>query len=184
MNVIRIGFASACTALLVACGTTPTASHAPVATPHSATPDGSGKSSVSGAANGMAASTVAAVTLPAHLDPGSALSSERSVYFELERFEIGDPYLAVIDRHGKYLSKNPGLAVRIEGNADERGSPEYNLALGQKRAQAVLSALKLYGIRDAQVEAVSYGEERPKAHGSDEASWSQNRRADIVYPAR
>jgi peptidoglycan-associated lipoprotein len=74
--------------------------------------------------------------------------------------------------------------VRVEGNTDERGSAEYNLALGQRRAQAVVSALKVYGVRDTQMEAISWGEEKPRAEGHDEAAWSQNRRADVVYPPK
>ncbi|MFZ2650447.1 MAG: OmpA family protein, partial [Burkholderiaceae bacterium] len=84
--------------------------------------------------------------------------------------------------HGKYLGSKPQLAIRIEGNADERGSAEYNLALGQRRAEAVLHALKLFGVRDSQMEAVSWGEERPKLISHDESAWAQNRRADLAYP--
>jgi peptidoglycan-associated lipoprotein len=73
--------------------------------------------------------------------------------------------------------------VRVEGNTDERGGAEYNLALGQRRADAVKSALEVYGVKDGQVESVSYGEEKPKAAGHDEQAWAQNRRADIVYPS-
>jgi peptidoglycan-associated lipoprotein len=87
----------------------------------------------------------------------------------------------VVEAHGKYLASALTLKVSIEGNADERGSREYNLALGQKRAQAVVQSLKLLGANDEQLEAVSYGEERPKATGHDEAAWAENRRADIRY---
>ena len=80
------------------------------------------------------------------------------------------------------MQSKPTLTVKIEGNADERGSAEYNLALGQKRAEAVLKALKIYGVKDAQMEAISWGRERPKATGHDEAAWAQNRRVDLVYP--
>ena len=80
--------------------------------------------------------------------------------------------------------KNSKVAIKVEGNAEERGSAEYNLALGQKRAAAVVTALKVYGATDAQMEAVSWGREKPKATGHDEASWAQNRRADLVYPSK
>ena len=76
------------------------------------------------------------------------------------------------------------MAVRIEGNTDERGGAEYNLALGQRRADAVARALRIFGVRDSQMETVSWGKEKPVAQGHDEASWAQNRRADVVYPAR
>jgi peptidoglycan-associated lipoprotein len=87
----------------------------------------------------------------------------------------------VVELHGKYLASAPAVKVVIEGNADERGSSEYNLALGNKRAQAVVQSLKLLGARDAQLEAVSYGEERPMATGSTEEAWAKNRRADVKY---
>jgi peptidoglycan-associated lipoprotein len=76
------------------------------------------------------------------------------------------------------------LAIKIEGNSDERGSPEYNLALGQRRAEAVLKALEIYGVKTAQLEAVSWGKERPRALGHDETAWAENRRADLVYPQK
>jgi len=91
-----------------------------------------------------------------------------------------DP-LEVVEVHGKYLVANPTRRVVIEGNADERGSREYNLALGQKRAEAVKSRLRLLGVQESQIETVSLGEEKPVATGSDEASWAQNRRADLNY---
>jgi peptidoglycan-associated lipoprotein len=90
----------------------------------------------------------------------------------------------VIELQGQYLARNPALQLRVEGNTDERGSSEYNLALGQRRAQAVKSALQLYGVKDSQVEAVSFGKEKPRATGHDESAWAQNRRADIVYASK
>jgi peptidoglycan-associated lipoprotein len=128
------------------------------------------------------ASTVKTVTLPPYLDPRSSLSTARSVYFEFDDAALKPEFNALVEQHGKYLASNPGLTIRVEGNTDERGSAEYNLALGQKRAQAVLRALKIYGVRDTQVEAMSWGEEKPKASGHDESAWAQNRRADLQYP--
>jgi peptidoglycan-associated lipoprotein len=87
-----------------------------------------------------------------------------------------------VERQGKYLAGQSGLAIRVEGNADERGGREYNLALGQKRAEAVVRALKVYGVTDKQAEPVSFGKEKPKAQGHDEAAWAENRRVDLVYP--
>lgn len=130
------------------------------------------------------ASTVTAVTLPSHLDAGSALMRERSVYFDYDEFGIKSEFVPLIERHGRYLAAQGTLAIKLEGHADERGSTEYNLALGQKRAEAVLRALRLQGARAAQMEAVSWGEERPKAPGHDEAAWAQNRRVDLQYPNR
>ncbi|MEY4750183.1 MAG: hypothetical protein RIQ60_2397 [Pseudomonadota bacterium] len=128
--------------------------------------------------------TAAARVLPAHLDPASDISTRRSVYFDFDKAAVKSDGEVVIQRHGKYLSANPALAIRIEGNADERGSAEYNLALGQKRAEAVRQALKVVGVRDTQMEAVSLGKEHPKAAGHDEAAWAENRRADLQYPAK
>ncbi len=125
--------------------------------------------------------TLSSTALPAHKDANNVLTRERNVYFDYDDFSIASTYQGVITNHGQYLQRNPKLAIRIEGHADERGSAEYNLALGQKRAESVMRALKLYGVKDGQMEAVSYGEERPSAAGHDEAAWSKNRRAEIAY---
>lgn len=117
----------------------------------------------------------------AHLDPGSAIARERSVYFEYDAVEIAPQYRPLLERHGQYLRTHPALKVIIEGNADERGGAEYNLALGQRRSESVKSALRLLGATEAQLEAISFGEEKPVASGHDEPSWQRNRRADIVY---
>ena len=113
-------------------------------------------------------------------DPANILS-KRSVYFDFDSFSIKDEFKSVVEAHGKFLAGNPERKVIIQGNTDERGGSEYNLALGQKRAEAVRRALSLAGARDSQMEAVSFGKEKPKATGSTEEAWAQNRRADIVY---
>ena len=130
-----------------------------------------------------ASSSVASVVAD-HLNPNSAISKERSVYFDFDKFDIKADQTAVVERQGKYLAANAALKIRAEGNADERGGREYNLALGQKRAEAVLRGLKAYGVKDAQVEPVSFGSEKPQAAGHDEAAWAQNRRVDLAYPAK
>lgn len=117
----------------------------------------------------------------AHLDPNSTIARERSVYFEFDESIVSRQWMPVVERHGQYLARNPALRIRIEGHTDERGGSEYNLALGQRRAEAVLKALRVYGIADHGVEAISLGEERPKAMEHNEAAWAENRRADIVY---
>lgn len=132
-------------------------------------------------ASATAKSVVAPVVVPAHLDPNSALSKNRSVYFDFDKFQVKDEYKSVVESHGKYVGSQSTLKIKIEGNADERGGREYNLALGQKRADAVARALKVYGVKDQQVEAVSFGSEKPVAAGHDEAAWAQNRRADVTY---
>lgn len=107
--------------------------------------------------------------------------AKRSVYFDYDSYVVREDAKGVISAHGQYLSKNASRKVLIQGNTDERGGREYNLALGQKRAEAVRKSLVAVGATDAQLEAVSLGKEKPKATGSDEASWAENRRADIVY---
>ena len=113
-------------------------------------------------------------------DPSSVLA-KRSIYFDVDSYVVKDEFNAVIDAHGKYLASRPDRKVLIQGNTDERGGSEYNLALGQKRADAVRRARALKGVPDSQMEAVSFGKEKPKAMGSNEEAWKENRRADIAY---
>lgn len=113
-------------------------------------------------------------------DPNSPLA-KRSVYFDFDSFIVKDEYRGTVEAHAHYLQSHPGRHVAIQGNTDERGGSEYNLALGQKRAEAVRRALSLLGVPDSQMEAVSFGKEKPRALGHDEAAWAENRRVDIVY---
>ena len=106
---------------------------------------------------------------------------KRSVYFDYDSYVVKDEFKSLVEAHAKYLVTNKDRKILIQGNTDERGGREYNLALGQKRAEAVRKALALLSVPEAQVEAVSLGKEKPKATGSDEASWAENRRSDIVY---
>ena len=126
----------------------------------------------------------AATPLPAYLDPNNPVSQQRSVYFPFDKDTFNAADKAVVELQGHYLAQHPEVHVTVSGNTDERGGSEYNLALGQRRAQSVKSALGLLGVQDAQVEAISYGKEKPKATGHDEAAWQQNRRADVVYPTK
>jgi peptidoglycan-associated lipoprotein len=113
-------------------------------------------------------------------DPRGVLAN-RSVYFDFDSYTVRDDAKPVVANHSGYLTKNTSRKVLIQGNTDERGGTEYNLALGQKRAEAVRRSMNSLGVSDSQMEAVSLGEEKPKATGSDEAAWAENRRADIVY---
>lgn len=113
-------------------------------------------------------------------DPDNILS-KRSVYYNFDSNLVKDEYKPVVAAHARYLSGHSGAAMRIEGNADERGSREYNLALGQRRADAVKQMMRLLGVRSDQIETISYGEEKPRALGTDETSWAENRRADMLY---
>lgn len=131
----------------------------------------------------IAPSTIAPVTPEAKdplADPASPLA-QRSVYFDYDSFAIRPEFLPVLEAHARYLNANRQKRVVIEGNSDERGPREYNLALGQRRSEAVRRALAALGVADQQTEAVSFGEERLRALGTDEGSHAENRRADIVY---
>lgn len=178
--------ATALPVFLAACSSTPRAAPtAPVSAPPTSLPATAIAPAAPPASPRTAvAASIAGSALPAYLDPQSPMSRDRSVYFGYDDYAVASEYTPLIERHGKFLAEHPAVAIRIEGNTDERGSAEYNLALGQRRAEAVQRALKLYGVRDTQMEAVSYGEEKPKAAGQDESSWSQNRRADLAYPSK
>lgn len=107
--------------------------------------------------------------------------AKRSIYYDFDRYDLTSDSRALIEAHARYLRENPNVKVRIEGNADERGSTEYNLALGQQRSTGVQKVMTLLGVPEGRIEAVSFGKEKPKAGGHDETSWSENRRSDIVY---
>ena len=113
-------------------------------------------------------------------DPDSPLSV-RVIYFEYDSSRIQPQYRFAIEAHAAWLSANPGTVITLEGHADERGSREYNLALGERRAQTIKAQLRLLGVAPEQLRLVSYGEERPAADGHDEAAWQQNRRVEILY---
>ena len=108
-----------------------------------------------------------------------AAPSQRVVYFDFDSFVIKDEFKGLLDSHAKVLTRSSGKRMVIEGHTDERGGREYNLALGQKRAEAVLKSLALLGVSEPQLEAVSFGEEKPAVAGADESAWSRNRRAEL-----
>lgn len=105
---------------------------------------------------------------------------QHSVYFEYNQYDVSDQYHSVLEADAAYLTAHPNVKVTLQGNTDDRGSAEYNLALGQRRADAVRKSLNLLGVSEAQMEAVSFGKEKPRAEGSDESAWKENRRTDIV----
>jgi peptidoglycan-associated lipoprotein len=113
--------------------------------------------------------------------PSGELLSKRIVYFDFDRADIRADSQSVVSAHAAFLAKNPNQKVRLEGHADERGSREYNIGLGERRGQAVRRALLLLGVAEVQLSTVSYGEERPAAAGSDEQTYGLNRRVEIVY---
>jgi peptidoglycan-associated lipoprotein len=139
-------------------------------------------------ARGVERPKIAAVDITgARKDPASALKdpanilSKRSIFFDYDKYDVKDEYRGVIEAHAKYLRENPGAKMLIQGNADERGSREYNVALGQKRSDNVKKMLILLGARDAQLESVSLGEEKPMCADHGEDCWSKNRRGDMLY---
>lgn len=171
----NILFAALIAVALVGCSTTPT-KPAPVVesgagtSANGAQTTGAGTGAVNG--NAEAADEL-------H-NPNSILS-KRSVYFDFDSFVVKDEYKPLVEAHARYLQSHPTARMTIQGNTDERGSREYNIALGQKRADAVKRMMVLLGAGDNQIETVSFGKEKPKNPGHDEAAWAENRRDDIVY---
>ncbi|AWG28119.1 peptidoglycan-associated lipoprotein Pal [Burkholderia cenocepacia] len=124
--------------------------------------------------------TVATVTADDLNNPNSPLA-KRSIYFDFDQYSVKPEFQSLLQAHADYLRSHPARRVLIQGNTDERGTSEYNLALGQRRSQAVASTLETLGVPATQLEAVSLGKEKPVALGHDEEAWTQNRRADLVY---
>src|SRR5690606_22533937 len=113
-------------------------------------------------------------------NPQSPLAQQRSVYFEFDSYTVPEQYRNVVEMHSNYLRGNTQQRIRIEGHADARGGSEYNLALGQRRSEAVSRMMSLLGVSSSQIEVISFGKERPRATGNTEADYAENRRADIV----
>jgi len=158
--------------LLAACSSTPTTdTGAPVET---RTPTGSQITTVT-------AGNVDATGLPRELTDPKSILSQRVVYFDLDKYDIKDEYKDLVAAHARFLNANRQFKVLIQGHTDERGSREYNLSLGQKRADAVRKSMQLLGVKEEQIESVSLGKEKPAVEGHDESAWSKNRRAHILY---
>ncbi len=171
-------------AMLSACGSAVKLDSVPVEDRSGASMvSSSGSSSDAGKADGSAVgkSAVASVNLSKSGQDAAMQATTRIVYFDYDSFVIRSEFQSVIEAHAKYLSADKTRKVSIEGHTDERGGREYNLALGQKRAEAVRKALSLLGVSEAQLEAVSFGKEKPAAQGSTEAAMEKNRRAEISY---
>ena len=176
----RISFAAlAFAAGLAGCATTaedPQSTSATAPSSTSSSPSSTGTAARSGVGPGAAVP-------PSRFGTNSGNASpdlKRSVYFEFDKYDVKPEYRALVEANARWLKANPKARLVIEGNADEQGSREYNLALGQKRAESVSKMMTLLGVRAEQVEAISYGEERPRSDGHDEKAWSQNRRSDFA----
>ena len=177
-------------AMFAGCTTTPT----PTAPIEDRTPSMTAPSAGSGATT-SGATTSGATTTGVSGTPGGSASagavnplrdpanilSKRSVYFDYDQTAIRDEFRAMIDGHAKYLRANRNARAIIQGNTDERGTREYNIALGQNRADAVKKLMMLLGASETQIETVSFGKEKPRREGHEETSWAENRRGDIVY---
>ena len=127
--------------------------------------------------------TAGAPNSPEFSDPQNPLSS-RTIYFMFDSSQIQQDFEPVISAHANYLMAHPGQRMTLEGHADERGSREYNIALGEQRAKSVARLMEMQGVSEGQLEIVSYGEEKPAVQGNDEAAWQLNRRVEMVYQVR
>ena len=168
-------FAAVTAALLAGCSSVPLDSNVPVETR-------TGTSSGAGAAGGTTGGAGQSRVEPVDLTKGAGNTSglARVIYFDFDSYVVKDEYRGIVDSYAKALAADRKKHLSIEGHTDERGGREYNLALGQKRAEAVAKSLALLGATDSQVEAVSFGKERPAVQGSDEAAWAKNRRAELI----
>ena len=169
--------AVAVAALFAGCSTTKLDDAAPVESRNVPT---DGSSAPGGSGSGTAQSSVATVDLSKQgAAAATGLLAQRTVLFDFDSFVVKDEYRPMLEAHAKVLSANRSKRMALEGHTDERGGREYNLALGQKRADAVLRSMVLLGVQDNQLEAVSFGEEKPAVPGSDEAAWAKNRRVEL-----
>ena len=178
--------------VLAACSSTPADQNAapvddrnPLArTDPGATTNPAGGSGLTGSAigpGGGSATTQAGAAGRTPLNDPASILSKRAVFYDYDSFVVKDEFKPLIEAHGKYLRDNKSARVIIQGNTDERGGREYNLALGHKRAESVKKMLSILGVQESQMETVSFGKEKPRNPGSDEAAYAENRRSDIVY---
>lgn len=168
-NVSVVLMSALLASVLAGCGSSPTSEQA-----------GAPVESRSGVAT-VNAGDLSANGLPRVLTDPKSILSKRSVYFDLDSYTVKDEFRELVAAHAKFMTQNTQFKVLLQGNTDERGSREYNLSLGQKRADALRKSLVLLGVSEGQIESVSLGKEKPKNDGHDEAAWAENRRADILY---
>jgi peptidoglycan-associated lipoprotein len=177
-QVLRMTALGGVVALLAACGSNVKLDETPVESRTGTTPQATSTATrPQQQGSGVGSNQVA----PVAIGGGStaAANLDRVVYFDYDSFVVKEDFRSLIESHAKVLAANKGKRMVVEGHTDERGGREYNLALGQKRAEAVAKSLVLLGASDAQLEAVSFGKERPVASGSDESAWAKNRRAEL-----
>ena len=170
----RVSIALTIAALMAGCSSGVKLDEAPV--------EDKGATSTTGGSSGASQSGVAPVDLTqSGRDAAGPAGVARIIYFDFDSFVVKPDYQSVLEGHARFLKSSPARKVALEGHTDERGGREYNLALGQKRAEAVRRSLALLGVPDAQMEAVSFGEEKPAAQGNNESAYAQNRRVELSY---
>ncbi|MDR0248009.1 MAG: peptidoglycan-associated lipoprotein Pal [Burkholderiales bacterium] len=177
-RLLKLGILVFAVATLAACSSTPEDEGAPIddravtsGSTTGADTSGTGGTDISGANVGAGNELK---------DPANILS-RRGVFFAFDSYVVEDQYRPLVEAHARYLVRNPNARMTLQGHADERGTHEYNIALGQRRADAVKRMLLLLGAKEAQIETVSFGKEKPRNLGHDETAWAENRRVDIVY---
>jgi len=168
-------------ALLSACGSSVKLDKVPVEDKSGQTVNAGSAATGTNDGAGVAKSNVATVILDKNAQDPALSAALKTVYFDYDSFVIRSEFQATLEAHAKYLKADKSRRVSIEGHTDERGGREYNLSLGQKRAEAVRKALQLQGVPDAQMEAISYGKEKPAVLGNSEAALEKNRRAEFSY---
>ena len=178
-HALRILAAAAGLALLSACSSMGDTQEGEGAEVTSGGASGSAGDQGSAQASGMQPGGDAVLKV---LDDPSNILSNQVIYFEFDSSTVKPESMELLAAHAAFLAENAGLRIRLEGHADERGSREYNLGLGERRGQAVERIMVLNGAAASQLDTVSYGEERPAALGHDESAWWQNRRVELVYP--
>ncbi|MBC7711190.1 MAG: peptidoglycan-associated lipoprotein Pal [Rhizobacter sp.] len=187
-TIFKLALAAIAATALAGCSSTPE-TVAPVenrtTTTTVVTPDTGGTSTngvnpTTGAAGSTMPSTTVVTSANTLRDPRSPLS-RREIFYDYDSFTVRDEYKPLLEAHAAYLKQNRNARIKVEGNTDERGSREYNLALGQKRSESVKRVLTLLGVSESQIDTVSFGEEKPKNPTSSEAAYSENRRCDLAY---
>ena len=186
--ILKLALAALAAAALAGCSSTPETvapvesrtSTTTVVTPDTGGTSTSGVNPTTGATGSTMPTTTGVTSANALRDPRSPLS-RREIFYDYDSFTVRDEYKPLLEAHAAYLKQNRNARIKVEGNTDERGSREYNLALGQKRSESVKRVLTLLGVSEGQIDTVSFGEEKPKNPSSTEAAYSENRRCDLAY---
>ena len=180
-RLLKFGFFVFAAIALVACSSTPDDEGAPVEDRTVTSSDTGGAGADTGGVSGTDISGSDVGSRGNELKDPAHILSRRSVFFAFDSFVVEDQYRPLVEAHARYLIGHPDARMMLQGHTDERGTHEYNIALGQRRADAVKRMMVLLGAKESQIETVSFGKESPRNPGHDEAAWAENRRADIVY---